>query len=76
MSPQLQQLIALQEVDLKINELTDRLAVIPIERERVLQEFNESAADYNAFLRAVQNDQAQGFTLDLAAPATPTEVRH
>jgi predicted nucleic acid-binding Zn-ribbon protein len=47
-SPQLQQLIALQEVDLKINELADRLAVIPIERERVLQEFNESAADYNA----------------------------
>ena len=34
----------------------------------------DRAADYNAFLRAVQNDQAQGFALDLAAPATPTSM--
>jgi len=47
-SPQLQQLIALQEVDLRINELADRLAEIPIERERVLREFNESSGEYNA----------------------------
>ena len=54
MSPQLQQLIALQEVDLKINELVDRLAEIPIERERVLQEFNESAADYHALTERLE----------------------
>jgi hypothetical protein len=29
----------------------------------------ERAADYNAFLRAVQNDEAQDFTLDHPAPA-------
>ena len=32
----------------------------------------DRAADYYAFLRAVQNDQAQGITIDLAAPAAPT----
>ncbi len=31
----------------------------------------DRAADYNAFLRAVQNDQAQGFTLDRASPPEP-----
>ena len=55
MSPQLQQLIALQEVDLKINELVDRLAAIPQERERVLKEFNESAADYHALIERLEN---------------------
>ena len=31
----------------------------------------DRAADYYAFLRAVQNDQAQGFTLDRASPTGP-----
>jgi hypothetical protein len=31
----------------------------------------ERAADYNAFLRAVQTDQAQDFTLDRASPSAP-----
>jgi hypothetical protein len=31
----------------------------------------DRAADYNAFLRAVQNDQAQGFTLDRASLSAP-----
>jgi hypothetical protein len=34
----------------------------------------ERAADYNAFLRAVQNDEAQDFTLDRAAPAPSTAL--
>jgi predicted nucleic acid-binding Zn-ribbon protein len=53
-SPQLQQLIALQEVDLKINELADRIAAIPNERERVLKEFNDSAADYHALVERLE----------------------
>ncbi len=32
----------------------------------------DRATDYNAFLRAVQNDQAQGFTIDRASPPAPT----
>ena len=32
----------------------------------------DRAADYYAFLRAVQNDQAQGFTIDRASPPAPT----
>ena len=31
------------------------------------------AADYNAFLRAVQNDEAQGFTLDRASIPEPSK---
>ncbi len=31
----------------------------------------ERAADYNAFLRAVQSDQTQDFTLDRQSPPTP-----
>jgi hypothetical protein len=31
----------------------------------------DRAADYNAFLHAVQNDQAQGFTLDRESPRAP-----
>jgi hypothetical protein len=31
----------------------------------------ERAADYNAFFRAVQNDQAQDFTLDRESPPAP-----
>ena len=31
----------------------------------------DRAADYNAFLRAVQNDEAQDFTLDREAPTSP-----
>jgi len=53
-SPQLQQLIALQEVDLKINELADRISAIPNERDRVLKEFNESVADYHALVERLE----------------------
>jgi hypothetical protein len=32
----------------------------------------DRAVDYNAFLRAVQNDQAQDFTLQRESPPAPT----
>jgi hypothetical protein len=36
----------------------------------------ERAADYNAFLRAVQNDEAQDFTLDRTAPPVSKPAAH
>ena len=46
MSPELTQLIELQELDLEIQRVTDRLSRIPIERERIEEEFQQSAAEF------------------------------
>lgn len=46
MSPELTQLIELQELDLEIQHVTDRLSRIPIERERIEEEFQQSAAEF------------------------------
>lgn len=46
MSPELQQLIALQELDIKIQMLAEKLAAVPIERERIEQDFKTFAAEY------------------------------
>jgi predicted nucleic acid-binding Zn-ribbon protein len=45
-SPELTQLIELQELDLEIQRVTDRLSRIPIERERIEEEFQQSAAEF------------------------------
>lgn len=47
MSPELQQLIALQELDIKIQMLAEKLAAVPIERERIEQDFKTFAAEYH-----------------------------
>lgn len=46
-SPELQQLIALQELDIKIQQLAEKLAAVPIERERIEQDFKNFAAEYH-----------------------------
>ena len=46
MSPELSQLIELQELDLEIQRVTDRLSRIPAEREQTEQEFNQYAAEF------------------------------
>jgi uncharacterized protein len=45
-SPELSQLIELQELDLEIQRITDRLARIPVEREQVESEFRQYAAEF------------------------------
>jgi predicted nucleic acid-binding Zn-ribbon protein len=47
-SPELQQLIKLQDIDVKIFELNDRLAAIPGERESLEAQFRQQTADHLA----------------------------
>ena len=46
MSPELNQLIELQELDLEIQRISDRLSRIPEERDRTENEFNQQAAEF------------------------------
>ena len=46
MSPELSQLIELQELDLDIQRITDRLARIPTERDQAESEFRQYAAEF------------------------------
>ena len=46
MSPELSQLIELQELDLEIQRVADRLARIPAERDQTENEFNQYAAEF------------------------------
>src|ERR1041384_4214822 len=45
-SPELSQLIELQELDLEIQRITDRLARIPAERDQTESEFRQYAAEF------------------------------
>jgi len=64
-SPELQQLIALQEIDLKIQEGNERLAAIPLERQRSEQQFNEFAARYNSLIRQLDETRLSRRKLEL-----------
>lgn len=46
MSPELSQLIELQELDLEIQRVSDRLLRIPAERDQTEHEFNKEAAEF------------------------------
>lgn len=46
MGPELSKLVELQELDLEIQRIADRLAGIPAEREQIESEFNQHAAEY------------------------------
>lgn len=46
MSPELSQLIELQELDLEIQRISDRLSKIPEERDRTENEFKQHAAEF------------------------------
>jgi predicted nucleic acid-binding Zn-ribbon protein len=45
-SPELQNLIRLQDIDVRLFDLTDRLEAIPAERRRIEDLFRQEAADY------------------------------
>jgi len=47
-SPELSQLIELQELDLEILRISDRLARIPVERDQIENEFNQRASEFLA----------------------------
>jgi predicted nucleic acid-binding Zn-ribbon protein len=48
LSPELSQLIELQELDLEILRISDRLARIPAERDQIEEEFNQRASEFLA----------------------------
>jgi predicted nucleic acid-binding Zn-ribbon protein len=45
-SPELQKLIQLQDIDVRAFDLTDRLEAIPAERQQIEEQFRQEAADY------------------------------
>lgn len=54
MSPELQRLIQLQDIDVRIFDLTDRLNAVPNERQQIEQQFRQEAADYFDLAQSVE----------------------
>lgn len=62
MSPELHKLIRLQDIDVRLFELTDRLEAIPAERSRIEEHFRQEAADYLGIedaLAAARDDRSR-----------------
>ena len=59
MSPELSQLIELQELDLEILRISERLARIPAERDQIEKEFNERASEFLALKESHQQSFEQ-----------------
>lgn len=62
MSPELQKLIRLQDIDVRLFDLTDRLEAIPAERAKIEDQFRSEAADYLGIedaLAAARDDRAR-----------------
>jgi len=57
-SHELNQLIELQELDLEIQRVADRLSMIPVERERVEGEFEQFAAEFLALKSKYESNVA------------------
>ena len=68
MSPELSQLIELQELDLEILRISERLARIPAERDQIEKEFNERASEFLALKDSHQQsfDQRRQLEQELA----------
>lgn len=58
MSPELQKLIQLQDIDVRAFDLTDRLEAIPAERRQLEDQFRQEAADYLGIEEALNAAQA------------------
>ncbi len=58
MSPELQRLIQLQDIDVRIFELTDRLAAIPGERTSLEERFRQQTADYLGVQESLETTRA------------------
>lgn len=59
MSPDLEKLITLQEIDLKIQQLKTRLANVPAERKKIEARFDEFAAAHNEVRDKLEAAQAE-----------------
>ncbi len=64
MSPELSQLIELQELDLEIQRLADRIQKIPAERDQIETEFDQGAAEFLALKSEYQQTLADRKNLE------------
>ena len=59
MSPDLQKLIELQDIDVRAFDLTDRLEAIPVERQQIEDQFRQETADYLALDEAREKARSE-----------------
>ena len=59
MSPELQRLIRLQDIDVRIFQLLDRLAAIPGERQQLEEQFRRQTADYLGIEETLRETRAE-----------------
>jgi predicted nucleic acid-binding Zn-ribbon protein len=72
--PELSKLLELQELDLEIQRVTDRLASIPAEREQTESKFKEYAAEYLGFKE--QYEQVLANRKELETQLAETQITH
>jgi predicted nucleic acid-binding Zn-ribbon protein len=73
-SPELSQLIELQELDLEILRISDRLARIPVERDELENEFNKRASEFLALNDSHRQTLEQRKQLELELATTQTNL--
>jgi len=71
-SPELSQLIELQELDLEIQRIADKLASIPAEREQAEEKFNQYAAEFLALKNQHEETLAERTRLETELAETQT----
>jgi hypothetical protein len=69
-SPDLEKLITLQEIDLKIQRLTIRLSAIPAERAQIEARFNEFSATYTGIREQLESAYKQRKELEVELEQT------
>ncbi|HKV40527.1 MAG TPA: C4-type zinc ribbon domain-containing protein [Blastocatellia bacterium] len=74
MRPELSKLLELQELDLEIQRVADRLATIPAEREQIENKFNEFAAEFLGLKE--QYEQTLASRKQLEAELAETQQTH
>lgn len=65
MSPDLQKLIQLQDIDVRIFDLTDRLNAIPTERQKLEEQFRQQAAEYLALEEGLSASRSEHRRVEL-----------
>jgi uncharacterized protein len=64
-SPDLQKLIQLQDIDVRVFDLSDRLEAIPIERQQIEDQFRQETADYLSLEESRQSARGERSRIEL-----------
>lgn len=65
MSPELEKLIQLQDIDVRVFDLTDRLEAIPAERQQIEDEFRQQTADFHSLEESRDDARAERRRIEL-----------